>query len=172
MSRFWIMRQTKTLPFSPLASMHRSCGTSLANTYSIISCAQHSTVAGDCDRSHRHIVLGNELVAAFVLAQVPHTHCAGAVAAYQLALIGVYHHVIDGAAVVIVSLHAAAASVPDLDCAVFGRCHHPLSLAVKGDAGDITGVALKSQHGGRIGGLDVVELDRVVASGGEVALVG
>jgi hypothetical protein len=43
---------------------------------------------------------------------------------------------------------------------------------VKGHAGDVGCVAVKGQDSVGVGRLDVVELDRVVASGSEVSLVG
>jgi hypothetical protein len=156
-------------PLARISAPHRA---SLATTYGVVAGAQHCPVAGDSHRRNRHIVLRDELVTALVLAQVPDTHCPGAIATDQFALIGVYDYVVDSAAMIVVPLHAAAACVPDLDGSVFGRGDHPLALAVKGDARDIAGVALKGQHGGRVGGLDVVELDRMVARGGKIALVG
>ena len=43
---------------------------------------------------------------------------------------------------------------------------------MEGHAGDVSRVALKGEHGIGVRRLDVVELDGVVAGGGEVALVG
>jgi hypothetical protein len=43
---------------------------------------------------------------------------------------------------------------------------------VKGDAGDVACVALEGEQRVGVGGLDVEELDGVVAGRGEVALVG
>jgi hypothetical protein len=173
MSRFWIMRHTKTLPYSYCQpAPQRHAGEVLGGAYGVVTRAQHGAVAGDGDRCHRDVILGDELVATLVLTQIPHAHGARAVAADQLALVWVYDNVVDGTAVVVVSLHAATPRVPDLDCAVLGRCNHPLALAVEGNARDIAGVALKGEHGGRVGGLDVVKLDCVVPRGGEVTLVG
>lgn len=73
---------------------------------------------------------------------------------------------------VITSLNCPCPRLPDLDGAVLGASHHPFSLAVKGDTSDVARMALESQQRVRIGRLDIVELDRVVARGGEVSLVG
>ena len=109
---------------------------------------------------------------AVVLGQIPHPDAARPVAADNLALIGVDDNVVGGAAMVIASLNCPCPCLPDLDGAVLGARHHPLSLAMEGDAGDVSRVTLKRQQRVRVGRLDVVELDRVVARGGEVSLVG
>jgi hypothetical protein len=144
----------------------------MGGTYGVVTCAQHGAIAGNSDRGHRDVVLGDELVATLILTQVPHAHGAGAVAADQLALVRVNDDVVDSAAVVVIPLHTAAPRVPDLDGAVLRRRDHPLTLAVEGHARDIAGVSLKGEHGGRVGGLDVIELNSVVPRGSEVALVG
>lgn len=107
-----------------------------------------------------------------ILGQVPDADVAGAVAADNLALVGVDGDIIGRAAVAVAALDGAGARLPDLDGAVLGARHHPLALAVEGDAGDVARVALKRQQRARVGRLDVVELDGLVAGGGEVALVG
>jgi hypothetical protein len=43
---------------------------------------------------------------------------------------------------------------------------------VKCDSCDVSSVAFESEDCGRVGGLDIVELDFLVAGGGEKALVG
>lgn len=109
---------------------------------------------------------------AVVLSQIPDADAAHAVAADDLALVGVDDDVVGRAAVVVAALDLAAARLPDLDGAVLGGGDHPLAFAVEGDAGDVARVALKGQQRVRVGGLDVVELDGVVAGGREEALVG
>lgn len=73
---------------------------------------------------------------------------------------------------VIAPLYRARPCLPDLDGAVFGACHHPLSLAVKGDACDVAGMALKDKMWCRVGIPDFKELDCVMAGGGKISLVG
>jgi hypothetical protein len=141
-------------------------------THSIVPCAHHAAV-----RSHRHtgnadIVLGNQLVAALVLTQVPDAHVPASVTANQLALVRMDHHVVDRHAVGVVPLHVSAPCVPYLNRPVLGAGHEPLGLAVECDARDVGRVPVKGEDGIRVGRLDVVELDRVVARGGQVALVG
>jgi hypothetical protein len=71
----------------------------------------------------------------------------------------------------VVPLYVSAAGIPDLDGAIFRRGHQPLRLAMERNASDVTSVTIKRQDGIRVRGLDVVELDRVVASSGEVAFI-
>ena len=52
-------------------------------------------------------------------------------------------YIISWAAVIIASLYAAAARLPDLDGPVLGACNHPFALAVECHAGDISRVALE-----------------------------
>lgn len=140
--------------------------------YVVVSRAQQGAVCSDGDARHRHVLLGNQLVGTAVLGKVPDPDAAGPVAADDLALVGVYDDVVGGTAVVVAALDGAAAGLPDLDGAVLGARDHPLALAVEGDARDVARVALEGEQRVRVGGLDVEELDRVVARGGEEALVG
>lgn len=140
--------------------------------YVVVCSAQQGAVCSDGNARDGHVLLGDELVGAAVLGKVPDPDAAGPVAADDLALVGVYDDVVGGAAVVVAALDGAAAGLPDLDGAVLGARDHPLALAVEGDPGDVAGVALEGEQGVRVGGLDVEELDRVVAGGGEEALVG
>jgi hypothetical protein len=109
---------------------------------------------------------------ALVLAQIPYPDRPRSIATDQLALIRMDNNIIHRRAVVVVALDSACAYVPDLDGAVLGARHHPLAFAVERDARHIGRVAFKGEDGTGIGRLDVVEFDRVVAGGGEIALVG
>jgi hypothetical protein len=111
-------------------------------------------------------------VTALILAQIPDPHIAPAITANELALVRMNNYIVDGRAVRVVPLDAARARIPYLDRAVFGARHHPLALAVERDACDVGRVAFEGQDGVRVCGFDLVELDGVVASGGEEALVG
>ncbi|KAJ8106163.1 hypothetical protein OPT61_g9722 [Boeremia exigua] len=141
-------------------------------TYGVVPGAHHAAVAGNGDTGDRYVVLWDQLVAALVLAEVPDAHIAAAVAADQLALVGVDDDVVDGDAVGIVALDIATAGVPNLDRAVLARGDQPLGLAVEGDACDVAGVAIEGQDRVGVGRLDVVKLHRVVTSSGEVPFVG
>lgn len=105
------------------------------------------------------------------LSQVPDTHHAGAITTDQLALVGMDDDVIDGSSVDIVALETTSASIPHLNRPVLGAGDHPFALTVECDAGDVAGVTLKGHDRVGIGGLDVVELNIVVASSGKEALV-
>lgn len=111
-------------------------------------------------------------MAALVLAQVPNAHVAATITADKLALIRVDHDVVDRHAMCVIPLNVAAPRVPDLDRAVFATGHEPFRLAVERDAGHIAGVSVEGEYCVGVRRFDVVQLDRVVSGGGEVALVG
>ena len=82
------------------------------------------------------------------------------------------NHIVDRAPVKVVALYTPRACIPDLHRTVFGARYHPFALAVERYASDVARVSIESEHGARVGGADVVELDVVVARCGEVTLVG
>jgi hypothetical protein len=86
------------------------------------------------------------------------------VAADDLSLVGMDHHIVDSAAMGIASLDSTTASLPYLDSTILGACHHPLALTVKCNARDIVRVTFASQDRIRIGRSDIVELHCRVAS--------
>lgn len=90
-----------------------------------------------------------------VLGKIPDLDTACAVAADDLALIGVDDHIVGGAAVVIAALNSTGARLPDLHGAILRTGHHPLALAVERDARDVARVALKGQQRIGVGALDV-----------------
>ncbi|KAK5634418.1 hypothetical protein RRF57_010131 [Xylaria bambusicola] len=73
---------------------------------------------------------------------------------------------------IVASLYRRIARLPDLDSPIFRASHHPFSLTVESDTGDVARVALKAQHRIGIRGLYIEELDGVVARGGNKAFVG
>lgn len=107
-----------------------------------------------------------------IFRQIPNSHTPRAITADNLPLIRVNHNVIRWTSMVIAPLNGARPRFPDLDRSILGARDHPLALAVERDAGDVTRMSLEGQKRVRVGGLDVVELDVVVAGGGEEALVG
>lgn len=107
-----------------------------------------------------------------VLGKIPDLDAACAVAADDLALVGVNDHIIGGAAMIIAALDRAGTRLPDLYGAILGAGHHPLALAMERDASDVARVALKGQQWIGVGALDVEQLNSVVAGGCEEALVG
>lgn len=109
---------------------------------------------------------------ALILSQIPDAHIASPIATNQLPLVRVNDHIIHRHAVCIVALHVAAAGIPDLDRAVFRRSHKPFRLAVERDARDVGRVPVEGEDGVGVCRFDVVQLDGVVACGGEVSLVG
>lgn len=140
--------------------------------YVVVGGAQQRAIRRDSDAGDRDVLLGDQLVGAVVLGQVPHAHTTRAVTADNLALVGVDNDIVGGAAMVVGALDGAAARLPDLDGAVLGAGHHPLALAVERNAGDVARVALEGEQRIGVGALDVEELDGVVARGREEALVG
>lgn len=141
-------------------------------THIIVGSAKDRAICGNRDTGDRDILLGDQLMGAVVLSQVPDADTTTPVAADDLALVGVDHDVVDGTAVVVAALDGAAARLPDLHGAILRARDHPLALAVERDARDVARVALEGQQGVGVGRLDVEELDGVVARGGEEALVG
>ena len=81
-------------------------------------------------------------------------------------------HIVDRAPVQVIALYAPCTRIPDLHRSVFGARHHPFALAVERYARDVASVSIESEHGARVGGADVIELDVVVTCCGKVALVG
>ena len=57
-------------------------------------------------------------MAAFVLAQIPDPYVASSVAGYQLALIGMNHHIIDRTAMIVVPLDSTSLGIPYLHRAI------------------------------------------------------
>lgn len=106
------------------------------------------------------------------LTQVPNADYPSAITADQLALVGMDDDVVDCSFVRVVALEATSTSVPHLDGAVLGASDHPLALTVKRDTSDVGGVTLEGHDRVGVGGLDIVELDIVVACGRKEALVG
>lgn len=119
-------------------------------THGVVSCADHATVACHCDTGDRDVVLGDQLVAALVLAQIPDAHIASAIATDELALVWMDHDVVNRHPVGIVPLDIATPSVPNLDRTVFARGDQPLGFAMERNARDIAGVAVESEDRIRI----------------------
>jgi len=76
------------------------------------------------------------------------------------------YDVVDGTAMVIISLHTARFRVPDLDGSVFAARNHPFRVAVKAHACDIAGVPFKSEVGLRIRTFEIVQLDGMMTGHG------
>lgn len=87
--------------------------------YIVVAGAEKRSVGGYCDACDGDVFLGDELVRAFVLAQVPDPHVAAPVTADELALVWVDDDVVDGVAVGVVPLHGGCACVPYLNCSIF-----------------------------------------------------
>lgn len=109
---------------------------------------------------------------ALVLSQIPDAHIATAVATDELALVWVYHNIVDRAGMVVVALNRAGLSVPDLHCPIFRASDHPFRVAMEPDPCDVVDVALKREYRVRVARFDFVEFDSMVTSGSEELLVG
>lgn len=109
---------------------------------------------------------------AFVLPQIPDAYCASAITADEFSLVWMDDHIVDCTEMIVVPLYAACSGIPDLDRAVFRGRYHPFSLAMKGHACDIVCVSLEGEDRAGVGGLDIVESDGMMTSGGEVSFVG
>jgi hypothetical protein len=141
-------------------------------TYGVVSCANHTAITCDSNRCHRDIILGNQLVRAFILPEIPDPDVAAPVTADQFALVWMDDHIVHWYAVRVVALNVPRSGIPDLDCAVFRGGNKPLALAVECDAGNVTSVTVKGEDRVGVRRLDIVELDRVMTGGGKVAFIG
>ena len=108
---------------------------------------------------------------AIVLSQVPNTNTSSAITANNLALVGMNDHIVDRAAVRVASLDGTTSSLPDLDKAIFRACDHPFSFTMKCNTRDIASMAFEGEERVGVGGLDIVELDRMVTSSRKETLV-
>jgi hypothetical protein len=108
---------------------------------------------------------------AVVLGKVPNTNTSSTITSNDFALVRVNDYISDWVAMGIASLNRTTSSLPNLDRAVLRACNHPLSLAVKCDTCNVACMSFKSEEGVWVGGFDVVELDSMMASSGEEALV-
>lgn len=138
----------------------------------IVGSTEESAVSRNCDTRHRDLFLGNELVGAGILSQIPEPNAAAPIAADNLALVRMDNDIIDGGSVVVAPLNHTGAGVPDLDGAVLGARDHPFAIAVECYARDVARMALKDRSGSGVRGANVEQLYCVVASSREVALVG
>lgn len=141
------------------------------NVALVVRSTEQRAIASYGDARDGDVLLWDKLVRAIVLGKIPNAHASVSIAADDLALVGVNHDIVGGASVRIASLDGTRTGLPDLDSAVLGASYHPLPFAVKCDAGNVARVAFKGMKRIGVGGLDVVELDSVVACGGEESLV-
>lgn len=88
-------------------------------TYSIVSSAQHRAIARHGHAGHRNIVLGDKLVRAFVLSQIPNANISSAVTANELTLIWVDDHIVDRYTVGVTPLHISTPRIPNLHRPIF-----------------------------------------------------
>lgn len=109
---------------------------------------------------------------ACVLCQIPYSHASRPITADDLALIRMNDNIVCGRPVVVAALNGAGFCFPDFDRPILGTRHHPLALAVKRYARDVARVSLECQQWIGICGLDIVELDRMMARRGHESLVG
>lgn len=128
-----------------LGQARQGQGRSTVAAYGVVGGTEERAVTSDCDTRDRHILLGNQLVRAVVLAQIPDAYAPAAVTADNLALVRVNYDVVRGGAVVVTPLYRTAPRLPDLDGSVLGARHHPLALAMEGYPGDVARMALEGQ---------------------------
>lgn len=141
-------------------------------THRSVGRTEQRTVARNGDARDRNVLLGKKLMCACILREVPYPHAARTIAADDLALIRMNHHIIHRRPVIVAALNGAGFGFPDFDRSVLRTRHHPFALAVKRHAGNVPSVTLKCQQRVGIRRLDIVELDGVVARRGQKSLVG
>lgn len=66
------------------------------DAYIVVCRTEQRSVAGDRNTGYRHLLLGNQLVGACVLGQVPEPDAPCSVAANNLALVGVDYDIVGG----------------------------------------------------------------------------
>lgn len=115
------------------------------DSHIVVGGAEYCAISGNRNARDRDILFRDKLMRTVVLGQIPDAHTTAAVAADDLALVGVDHDIVDGTAVVVAALDGTGARLPDLDGTVLGARDHPLALAVEGDARDVAGMAIKGQ---------------------------
>ena len=121
---------------------------------------------------HADFFFRDELMGAFVLAQIPDAYTSGAIARNEFALIRVDHHIRNRASMMIIALNGSSARVPDFDGSVFGARDHPLALAVECNSGDVPGVSLEGQNWAWIVRADVIEFHVLRSGCSKVLLIG
>jgi hypothetical protein len=81
------------------------------------SCAEEGAICGDGYGSDALIFFRYKLMAALVLAEIPYSHVAAAIAGDELSLVGVDYDVVDRDTVGVVALDRGGLRIPDLDSA-------------------------------------------------------
>ena len=166
---------------SDFSGLRSRVGGETGVAYSVITRTQQSAIAGDGHAGDGDVFLRDELVGAFVLAQVPDADIPPAIARDQLPLIRMNDHIVDGSdmsdqvshrgAVDVVALDAACSRIPHFHRAIFGARHHPFALTVECHTGDVARMTIEGEDRVRIGGADIVELHIVISGRGQVAFV-
>ena len=63
----------------------------------IVVCrTEQRSITGDRDTGYRHLLLGNQLMGACILGQVPEPDAPCSIAADDLALVGMDYHIVGG----------------------------------------------------------------------------
>jgi len=139
--------------------------------YRIGACAESRPITCNSNASHRNILLRNELMGAVILGKVPNSNAASTITSNNLALVWMNDNISNGCAVRIASLDRTTPGLPDLDSPILRTCDHPFPLTMECDTCNVASMTFESKERVWVGGLDIVELDGMVASGGKKALV-
>lgn len=108
---------------------------------------------------------------AIVLSQIPDTNTSTTVARDDLALVWMNDNILDWATMRVATLNGTSTSLPDFDSAILRACNHPFSLTVERNTSDISSMAFEGEKWVRVGGLDIIQLDSMMTSGGQELLV-
>jgi len=142
------------------------------NIARIGACAERRAITCNGNASNRNILLRNELMGAVVLGKIPNANAASTITSNDLALVWMDDYIRDRRAMGIASLNRATPGLPDLNSSILRTCDHPFSLTVECDTCNVASMTFESKERVWIRGLDVIELNGMVASGGKKALVG
>jgi len=111
-------------------------------------------------------------MAALIFGKIPYPDATIPVAADELSLIRVYDHIIHRTSMSIIPLHSSALCVPDLDCPILGRSHHPFRVAVKANASNVASMSFECENGSWVVPFARVELDVLASSSSHEGFVG
>ena len=141
-----------------LASVHLFTGKS----YRVGASTKGGSITRNSNTRNRYVFLGDKLMRAVILCQIPDSNTPALVAANNLTLVRMNDYIIDSSAMRVTSLNCATSSLPYFDCAIFRTRDHPFTLAMKLNTSYIASMTFKGKKRIGVGRFDIVELYRVV----------
>lgn len=137
----------------------------------VISSNEHSSIRGNAHAANRNSFLGDEVVSACILAEIPHPQISSMVARNDFTLVRMDDNIVNWGSMMIITLDRGHAHVPNFDGSVLTASRHPSPICLYRKGSDVSFVALKGHYRVRIVRLDVVEPNGACARTGEILLV-